>query len=255
MKSYISCDRAMTTEPKSTKIKENLRTEKSRVEKLSRIRQIVFGSLDGLLVPLGVVSAVAGGTGNSKAVIVAGLAEAFAGALSMGAGEFISGRAEAQVHKAEVQHELDEMDENPRYEFNEMVQILKNEGVTHDDALVIVEKLTKNPQAYAKTMVEKELGLDIAPSTVRIADSLAMAGSYIVASIVPLVAYFFLPINKAFVVSLLLSILFLILIGIVRGKLAKVDLLISIAEILGIGIVSGLGGYYLGVWVPKIFGY
>jgi len=67
---------------------KNVLTEKERVDKLSRIRQIVFGSLDGLLVPLGVISGVAGGTGNTKAVIIAGLAEAFAGALSMGAGEF-----------------------------------------------------------------------------------------------------------------------------------------------------------------------
>src|SRR6187551_3295701 len=73
--------------------------EKDRVARLGRIRQFVFGSLDGLLVPLGVVSGVAGGTGSIKAVIVAGLAEAFAGALSMGAGEFLSGRAEAQVQK------------------------------------------------------------------------------------------------------------------------------------------------------------
>src|SRR5690242_2238284 len=73
--------------------------EKGRIERLGRIRQLVFGSLDGLLVPLGVVSGVAGGTGNTKAVIAAGVAEAFAGALSMGAGEFISGRSVAQVQR------------------------------------------------------------------------------------------------------------------------------------------------------------
>ena len=66
---------------------------RTRIERLGRIRQLVFGSLDGLLVPLGVISGVAGGTGDTKAVIVAGIAEAFAGALSMGAGEFISGRS------------------------------------------------------------------------------------------------------------------------------------------------------------------
>jgi hypothetical protein len=58
------------------------------------IRQLVFGSLDGLLVTLGVISGVAGSTGNAHAVIVAGVAEAFAGALLMGAGEFISARSE-----------------------------------------------------------------------------------------------------------------------------------------------------------------
>src|SRR6478609_1027782 len=81
--------------------------EKDRVSRLGRIRQFVFGSLDGLLVPLGVVSGVAGGTGSVHAVNVAGLAEAFAGALSMGAGEFLSGRAEAQVQQAEIDNEIE----------------------------------------------------------------------------------------------------------------------------------------------------
>jgi len=63
--------------------------EKAKIARLSRIRQFMFGSLDGLLVPLGVVSGVAGGTANTKIVIVAGVAEALAGALSMGAGEYL----------------------------------------------------------------------------------------------------------------------------------------------------------------------
>ena len=42
--------------------------------------KVLFGSLDGLLVPLGVISGVAGGTGDSRTVIIAALAEAFAGA-------------------------------------------------------------------------------------------------------------------------------------------------------------------------------
>src|SRR5215475_3412113 len=91
-------------------------TEKDRISRLGRIRQLVFGSLDGLLVPLGVVSGVAGGTGNVHAVVVAGIAESFAGALSMGAGEFISGRSEAQVQRTEVNKELDEIREYPQFE-------------------------------------------------------------------------------------------------------------------------------------------
>ncbi len=101
--------------------REHVSGEKERVARLSRIRQFVFGSLDGLLVPLGVVSGVAGGTGSIKAVIVAGLAEAFAGALSMGAGEFLSGRAEAQVQKAEVEAEREQLRCDPETEFKEMI--------------------------------------------------------------------------------------------------------------------------------------
>src|SRR5215831_2462724 len=108
--------------------------EKERIDRLSRIRQLVFGSLDGLLVPLGVVSGVAGGTGNTKAVIVAGVAEAFAGALSMGAGEFISGRSEAQVQQTEIAKEYAEMRRDPEFELREMAELLENEGLSPEDA-------------------------------------------------------------------------------------------------------------------------
>ncbi len=113
---------------------EKIFAEKDRIERLGRIRQLVFGSLDGLLVPLGVISGVAGGTGNAHVVIVAGLAEAFAGALSMGAGEFISGRAEAQVQITEVNKELEEIRQHPEFELAEMALLLEHEGVTHKDA-------------------------------------------------------------------------------------------------------------------------
>src|SRR5689334_12268418 len=97
-------------------VKQRLFAERMRIEQLGRVRQLVFGSLDGLLVPLGVVSAVAGGTGNTQAVIVAGIAEAFAGALSMGAGEFISGRSGAQVQRSEIEKERQEIERDPEFE-------------------------------------------------------------------------------------------------------------------------------------------
>ena len=147
---------------------EQLYAEKARIGRLSRIREVVFGTLDGLLVPVGVVSAVAGGTGDTRAVIVAGLAEAFAGALSMGAGEFISGRSEAQVHKTEVLKEIQEIHDNPEFEVHEMAHLFRHEGVSADDAETMAALLAKYPNAYHKTMVEKELGLQIDPDTVRI---------------------------------------------------------------------------------------
>ena len=148
--------------------KEKILGEKRRVEKRGRIRQFVFGSMDGLLVPLGVVSGVAGGTGSTKAVVVAGIAEAFAGALSMGAGEFLSGRAEAQVQQAEIREENLSIRDNPHDELNEMVLLLENEGVEKPDARIIAEKLHTSSIAFSRTMIQKELGLDPEPRTVRV---------------------------------------------------------------------------------------
>jgi vacuolar iron transporter family protein len=228
--------------------------EKERIDRLSRIRELVFGSLDGLLVPLGVVSGVAGGTGSSKAVLVAGLAEAFAGALSMGAGEFIAARAEAQVHQTEVGKELEELREAPEFEQKEMVRLFKHEGVETGDAVRLTDILVKYPNSYHKTMVEKELGIQVETSAVKVPEALTMGVSYVVGSIFPLAPYFFFSVNTALPISIALTVVALIVVGMIKGRLTSLSLFRSVAEIVVVGGASAGGGYLLGTLIPQIFG-
>jgi VIT1/CCC1 family predicted Fe2+/Mn2+ transporter len=229
--------------------------EKQRVEKRGRIRQFVFGSMDGLLVPLGVVSGVAGGTGSTKAVVIAGIAEAFAGALSMGAGEFLSGRAEAQVQQAEIQEENLSIRENPQFELEEMAVLLEHEGLTKTDARLIAEKLGTSSRAFSRTMIQKELGLDPEPKTVRFAEGVTIGVSYLLGSLVPLMPYFVLRVPTALPISIAVTFLVLAGVGVVRGTLARIGLLRSALEVLAVGVLSGGGGYLLGVFLPRVFGY
>jgi VIT1/CCC1 family predicted Fe2+/Mn2+ transporter len=230
-------------------------SEKDRIERLGRIRQLVFGSLDGLLVPLGVVSGVAAGTANSHYVIIAGVAESFAGALSMGAGEFISGRSEAQVQQTEVKKELQEIRENPKFELAEMAELLEHEGMSEEDARLVATTLARYPEAYHRTMVEKELGLTIDPNTVRVPEALTMAAAYIVGSIFPLIAYFFFPIDLALPLSVVLTCVALVIVGVIKGKLADLNLVRSSLEIVVVGGASAAGGYLLGNVVPRLLGF
>jgi VIT1/CCC1 family predicted Fe2+/Mn2+ transporter len=47
----------------------------------------------------------------------------------------------------------------------------------------------------------------------------------------------------------------LVLVGIIKGKLASLDLPMSILEVVAVGVVSAGGGYILGTLVPRLFGY
>ncbi len=228
--------------------------EKAKIARLSRIRQFMFGSLDGLLVPLGVVSGVAAGTANTKVVIVAGVAEAFAGALSMGAGEYLSGKSEAQVQAAAIREEIEEIETIPDVERHEIELLFMDEGLTAEDAAVVAGKVTTSRRSWVNTMVEKELGLSAEPAENHIKDALAMGLSYILASIVPLAPYFFLSIKEAFVVSVLLTAVVLVALGAIKGRLAKMSLVRSAVEVVVVGVASAAGGYLLGTLVPLIIG-
>lgn len=110
----------------------------------------------------------AGGAGSSRAVLVAGLAEAYTGVLSVGAGEFIGARSEAQAQQTEIARELEEMRRHRDAERREMEALLVHEGVAPDDAARMVAVLVRYPDAYRKTMVEKELCLQLETGAVKV---------------------------------------------------------------------------------------
>ncbi len=228
--------------------------EKERIAARSRIRQFMFGSLDGLLVPLGVVSGVAGGTANSKIVVIAGAAEAFAGALSMGAGEYLSGKSETQVQQAAIRDEEEEIAVIPDIEKLEIELLFEHEGLSPTDAAVVADKVATSRRSWVNTMVEKELGLSTEPEGSAVKDSLAMGASYLLASLVPLGPYLFLAVRPAFVVSVVLTIVALFVIGLVKGRLAAMSLWRSALEVVAIGAASAAGGYLLGSLIPHLIG-
>jgi predicted membrane protein (TIGR00267 family) len=104
-------------------------------------------------------------------------------------------------------------------------------------------------------MVEKELGIPFQPETAKLPEALTMGASYLIAAVIPLIAYFFLPIQAAFATSLVLTAVALVAVGLLKGRLARLNLVRSVLEVLLVGAVSGLGGYLLGDYLPRLLGY
>lgn len=236
-------------------LRAHLADERRRIERLNRVRQLVFGSLDGLLVPLGVISGVAAGTNNTTAVVIAGIAESFAGALSMGAGEFISSRSESQTQLAQIALERRQVRLRPGAELREMVEMFKRDGMSENDADTIATILSRYPNAFETTMVEKELGLTADQRTVRLPEAFTMASSYIAGSVFPLIAYLFFPVSKALPISIVLTALALVIVGLIKGKLTGLSLLWNTLEVVAVGALSAGGGYLLGITIPRLFGF
>lgn len=233
---------------------EHTLKEKARVGRVSQIRELVFGAQDGLLVPLGVISSVAGAFSNNHIVIVAGISEALAGAFSMATGAFLSSQAESQVHRSEINRELAEIQSNPDKEHAEMVTLFMKEDMPESDAKQLVAILKTSPTSFAKTMIQKELGIEPDPAKTPIKDALFVGFSYIGSALVPLFPYFFWHGTIAIVISILATFLALFSIGLLKGKLASLPILTSGLQVLAVGTCSGFGGYILGTLLPRIFG-
>ena len=130
-----------------------------RIERASRIRELVLGAQDGLIGTLGLLTGLAVAHASSKTIAIAGFAEMAASALSMAAGVFLSSQAENDLYRGAIADELAEMEDHPEIERLELQYLLEEEGISVDDARAVSEILARHPHSHVRMTVEKELGL------------------------------------------------------------------------------------------------
>lgn len=229
---------------------EKLFEERRKVARLSQIREIVFGTEDGLLVPLGVVTGVAGATTSNFYVLIAGLAEAFAGSISMGAGAYLSSKAEREVQEWAITRERNEVETIPEVEKKEIATLFESEGLSAADSSKVADLIATSKKSWVGTMVEKELGLSIEPIHSGNRDALVMGLSYLAGSLFPIVPYLLLPLHTALIFSVGLTMAALFALGAYKSRLAHGKMLKGGLEVMGIGGFCGGAGYLLGTLMP-----
>src|SRR3990167_6966558 len=69
----------------------------------SNLRAAVFGVHDGLISNIGLILGVAGANVSNHFIILAGVTGLLAGACSMGAGEYISGRSQREIFEHQIE--------------------------------------------------------------------------------------------------------------------------------------------------------
>jgi VIT1/CCC1 family predicted Fe2+/Mn2+ transporter len=228
--------------------------EAARIGRLSRIREFVLGAQDGLLVPLGVVTGMAAAHPARSLIIVAGLAEAVAGAISMGGGSFLASQAEEQLYAFEIAAEGREIDEFPEREAAELVVVLEREGLTRKRAETVARGLASNPNVFLRTKIEKELGLSPDAGGAALGDAIMVGATYLGAAIVPLWPYFFFSLNRALIASLACTLLALFAVGAAKGRITRLSLRRSGIQVMIVGSVSAGVGFAIGHLVTAIAG-
>jgi vacuolar iron transporter family protein len=223
--------------------------ERERIGRLSRIRELVLGFQDGLLVPLAVVTGLAGADVASSTVLVGGLAEAAAGALAMGTGAFLASQAENQLFRTEIADEEAELDDHPEIEQEELVILLREEGLSEQDARSAAERIASSRRSLIKTKVEKELGLAYGEQETAFGDALIVGLAYALAALIPLWPYFAWDVRTALPISLAATAVALFVLGLAKGKVARLALVRSGLQVLVIGSASAGIGYLIGTSV------
>jgi VIT1/CCC1 family predicted Fe2+/Mn2+ transporter len=126
--------------------------------RLNWLRAAVLGANDGVVSIAGLVMGVAGATSDGSVIALAGLAGLTAGALSMGAGEYVSVSTQSDSERELLAKERRELAEEPEEELAELAHLYVEKGLSEGLARQVAEELTAHDALGAHA--ETELGID-----------------------------------------------------------------------------------------------
>ena len=236
-------------------LEAHLTNERRKAALLGEIREAIFGAQDGLISTVAVVNFVAGASTDKYYVLVAGLATALGGVFSMAAGEYISSKSQREIFDAQIVDEREEVHERPGEAEAEVAYMFAEDGLPPDKARQVARIMADHPDVLLKTMVEKELSLAVEePYGSPMQGALVMGAAFGLGSVVPILPHLVLDNGIAVVVSVLLTLAVLFGIGVVKSRWTHRSWWSSGLEILAIGAVAGVAGYFFGSVLPVLLG-
>jgi len=210
------------------------------------IGDIVFGMEDGTVSILGLVFGVASSTTSSSVVLLAGATGAISAAVSMMAGTFLDVESTNDQAKAKLAHEQMEIETNLEGEKQEVRDRLRTAGFNDQDTAAIVDALARHPKALLQVEAASELQFGSTEQKNPFVQSAWMFISDLFASSVPVIPFALLPLGTARLVSLIITAILLLLLGVGRGLVGGRNVMLTALQTLGIATAAALAGFLIG---------
>ena len=221
--------------PLATRIKNSLRASAG---------DVVFGMEDGTVSIFGLVAGVAATSSDSKTVIIAGAAGAAAAAVSMGAGVFLDRQTQNAQRAAEAADLATEAQRDPQALHRHVRERLESGGLTSEKADQVVAAVGDDPEQIARLA---EVLDDPPPDEAGLVGHAAwMFVADLFAGLVPVIPFFFLPVEIARWWAIIVTVVLMVLLGIGRSRVGKTPLVSTVASTLGIAAAAGIVGVAIG---------
>lgn len=219
------------------------------------LREIVYGGNDGIVTTFAVVAGFNGASLGGDAVLglsiltvlLFGLANLFADALSMGLGNFLSIKSEKEVYEIAKQKEKRQLEQNSEYEIKETIKILEERGFSKQDSRQLVDIYKKNKNYWLDWMMQHDLQIPNPENVNPLWTGLATFLSFATFGFIPLAPYLFeFSITHSFLISIAGTLCALILLGLLKGKVLGSNIVKSVFEVVLIGGTAALAAFLVG---------
>ncbi len=210
------------------------------------MRSVILGGQDGLVNVLGIVLGVAAASQDTKILIAASMAAAFAEAVSMAAVAYTSTLAQIDHYEKELQNEAEEIEATPEREIEELRQIYRQKGFEGKLLEEIVKIITTDKKMWVKTLAREELNMEEIDKGSLLKISAIVGVTALAAAFVPITPFFFLAHTQAMIASLIASCLVLFAMGAYEAKIYVGSWIKSGIQIMTIGMGAALIGFLIG---------
>ncbi len=220
------------------------------------LKQIVYGGNDGIVTTFAIVAGFAGAAIDGVAqigglaVLVFGLANLFADGVSMGLGEFLSGRSQRDLYRSRHTQLVHRLNENRQDGNNHLTGIFQAHGLSSEDARAASHCITNEPALTADLILRYSDGPISQDQENPAINGLFTFGAFLSFGIVPLLPYLLLPADAAaFRLSVLATLAALAALGMLRWNATGEKPVRAVLETVFVGSVCALVAFATGFLV------
>jgi len=214
------------------------------------IGEFVYGGIDGSVTTFAVVAGSAGAGLDSSVIIILGFANLIADGFAMSVGSYLSNKSEKENYQKHQRTEYWEVDNLPDKEREEIREIYQEKGFEGELLEQVVEVITADKDRWVEVMMKEELNMTKAEKS-PLAMGMMTFFSFVLVGLVPLLSYvwdYSAESSSAhlFKISIILTSLAFIGIGLLKSYVAQTGWLRSVLETLFLGGAAAVLSYYVG---------
>ena len=214
------------------------------------LRDVIFGANDGLVSILALVAGVYGAMTESYPILIAGIAGAVAGAISMGAGAYLSSKSEKEVTEKESERKGIRRRGTPEEEREKLVRFYQARGFKRREAEAVADRVASEMESREMYTVGEEIGLTSEESWPPIKAAFLTGLSFAVASIIPILPFAFMMVTPAVITAAIASMACLFGVGASKATFTRKSWIRSGAEMMAIGTLASAATYAIGLVIP-----
>ncbi|HEX4158984.1 MAG TPA: VIT family protein [Rhizomicrobium sp.] len=214
------------------------------IGRIGWLRAAILGANDGIVSTASLIVGVAAASAGRNQILIAGVAGLVAGAMSMAAGEYVSVSSQADMEKADLARESEELRRHPESEVNELAAIYAKRGIEPQLAKQVAQQLMAKGALAAHA--RDELGITDIATARPVQAAFTSAVTFSAGAAMPLVTVMLSPEKLMLLMVPLASLFFLAALGAIGAReggapLVRATLRVTFWGAMAIAITAIIG--------------